>query len=736
MEKEKNYKQLLKGQERIHKTQDRIVYFQKLLKQKKYAEHKDIKAFIKGYISLLKKDYKNAETYFISVIELDDKFAYPYNGLGSAYVGLKDYDKAIELYNKAIEINDKSAYPYYGLGSAYYYLKDYDKAIEYYNKTISIDDKYVYTYNGLGSAYSNLREYNKAIEYFNKAIEIDDKYTDPYNNLGIVYKNLKDYYRAIEYLNKAIEIDDKYTSSYNNLGVVYKILRDYDKAIKYLNKAIEIDDKVGKFNLNLALTYEKMQDWQKANEFYEKAIELFKLEKENYWISITEKYLEEVKNKVESQNILKDKEKVSAKDKIVKLVLEEIQDSEIDKQVKVNKEKSLEFLIEKEKQQTSKDETYFEVLRRWNSYTPIVADNYHASKGGGYFIKIGEEGIVIDPGFNFIDNFRGKGHKFYEITNVLISHAHNDHTSDLESILTLLHKYNKNLKKTLPDKIGERDGKKIEEIEETEINKEFSEKRKIINFYITKSVFIKYSGLFDLYLENNYNIHIIEKDKKYEIIKEITFYTIEAKHNDIISDRDSVGFLLSFENTSLVYTGDTGWSEQIKKQYKKVARECKGKYILLIAHIGGFKEYELNYLNPNPEIRKKSLYKQHLGRIGLIRINELLNPKVCLISEFGEEFMGYRIKLAKIYQGAFDNKITFLPADIGLKFCLKRKQLEAITKIDIAENSFDLSYIDPEDVKSCLLLKDYSLHYFTEKSDFTELKLIQVIRENFEKSAR
>ena len=89
---------------------------------------------------------------------------------------------------------------------------------------------------------------------------------------------------------------------------------------------------------------------------------------------------------------------------------------------------------------------YIEVLRRWNSYTPIVADDYHISKGGGYYLKAGGYGIVIDPGFNFIDNFKGAKHKFHEIDVVIISHAHNDHTADLESILTLLYKYNEDIK--------------------------------------------------------------------------------------------------------------------------------------------------------------------------------------------------------------------------------------------------------------------------------------------------
>ena len=186
----------------------------------------------------------------------------------------------------------------------------------------------------------------------------------------------------------------------------------------------------------------------------------------------------------------------------------------------------------------------------------------------------------------------------------------------------------------------------------------------------------------------------------------------------------------------MIYTGDTGWSDNIEKQYKKVLKKCKNKYILLIAHIGGFKEKEMKYLSHKRKEREKYLYNNHLGRIGLTRLNEILKPDVCLISEFGEEFKGYRIKLAEIYQDAFENEITYLPADIGLKFCLKKKQFEAITKIDSEKNSLEMSYIDAKDVNSCLLRKDYSLHYFNNKSNFTETDLIQIIIEKFEESTK
>jgi glyoxylase-like metal-dependent hydrolase (beta-lactamase superfamily II) len=102
------------------------------------------------------------------------------------------------------------------------------------------------------------------------------------------------------------------------------------------------------------------------------------------------------------------------------------------------------FLREKELRYKTRYGPYFLCMQRWNSYTPMIdAGRAHESKGGGYFIKTSKIGIVIDPGFNFIENFINLGYSFNDITHIVISHSHNDHTTDLETLLTLLHQYNK-----------------------------------------------------------------------------------------------------------------------------------------------------------------------------------------------------------------------------------------------------------------------------------------------------
>ncbi len=90
------------------------------------------------------------------------------------------------------------------------------------------------------------------------------------------------------------------------------------------------------------------------------------------------------------------------------------------------------------------------VLRRWNSFTPALADTLNPSKGGGYFLLFKKEeerlGIVIDPGYDFLDNFFSQGFSITDIDTVVISHCHPDHTNDFPSLLSLFHERNKKLR--------------------------------------------------------------------------------------------------------------------------------------------------------------------------------------------------------------------------------------------------------------------------------------------------
>lgn len=310
----------------------------------------------------------------------------------------------------------------------------------------------------------------------------------------------------------------------------------------------------------------------------------------------------------------------------------------------------------------------------------------------------------------------------------------------MESILTLLHKYN-DLIKGLDDKtreytilseIAKKRKIPIEDVLDEEVERVFikSKRRKVLDIYMTKSTFKKYSGMFDLFNSNYYNIHIVEDGYKKTLTHNTRFGVIAAKHNDILSDRDSVGFIIYFDGVSLIYTGDTGWNPHINNAYVNLYRREKSKYRILVAHLGGFKKYEDNYLLESK--RTSSFYKNHLGRLGLAKLNSTLKPDLCIISEFGEELKESRIDLSEIYQTAFKDDIKFIPADIGLKIDVTNKMVQAITDIDVDKKKINYTYVNPKKIKCQLSRKDYSLHYYDASTNMDVGDLVFVISENFD----
>lgn len=695
----------------LYKEKERISLLEQLKDKSKDETIQEYLLCFEGYIKFLKKENMEAIDCFRSSLKIDDKCLLSLHGLGNVYLALGDYENAILSFKSAIE----------------------------YDATFS------WSLNALGNTYLRLTNYTEAVDYLKKAIESDKNFPYPWYNLGIMHTKLSNYKDAKECFEKSIQIDNKYSFSWVGLGQVYNKEGNYTEAQSCLQKAIDLDPNLYSGWLGMGFVCNMQEKYSEAVPNYEKALQLVQEQCEitetqkSYMVSMIKLMLKNTRDIIKNKQELHKQSIGQSITPIIKILNETI-NSGIENKALLNKRDFTDFLKEKPviiktDNETYKD-VYFEVLRRWNSFTPIIADNTQISKGGGYYFSVKGKGVVIDPGFNFVDNFKSIGHLLYEIDVILISHAHNDHTADLESILTLLFKYNSEIKDsedpnnevTIRKQIAEQKNIPIENVTLQEIEEVFikSPRRKIINIYAPLSVIKKYQGLFDLFTKSDYRIHCIECGDNIKIDEETTVNVIGAKHNDIISDFSSVGFVFSFNDLVFIFTGDTGWDNDIEEQYLNIKQNYKDKYIILLAHIGGFKDCEKYYVNPDYD-GYKAFYKNHLGRLGLAKLNEITRPRVCFISEFGEELRGNRVLLTKIFQEAFDEGITFLPADIGLKYDLITKKVMAINKIDIGDCSFERGYIDADRVKTIELRNDYSLVYYDKKADFTESDLVQIL---------
>lgn len=326
----------------------------------------------------------------------------------------------------------------------------------------------------------------------------------------------------------------------------------------------------------------------------------------------------------------------------------------------------------------SKAENYLLILKGMSSSSPWLYNsttNKHFS-GGGFYIKWNDKGIVIDPGYNFVDNLHNYDLTIQDVDYVIITHNHIDHNHDVRIIDDL----NKNI---------------------------WKEKRHTIHWYLDSNSY-NFSKVFleDFSSTNNEPCNIIEYKNDtpnaiyfYLDFCELKFFPTEHIMIDEHSySTDSYGVKIKFHSndkkvhTTLSYTSDTHYNDNLVKYIDNSD--------IIIANISGIYE---------TDIKQIEFKKRHLGYWGCVKILEMLKTKPCLflLSEFWSGINDIRFPIAKYMQNEIskqfpEEKFKVIPADIGLSISLDSKKIKCSycnkyadsVKIAKPKNDFDnLQYI-------------------------------------------
>lgn len=233
-------------------------------------EKKDLVELEKSYLEKLKKNERDAKTWFkLGILYQEDSF--------------KEYIKSEQAFLKTIELDVKVSSPWYNLGVLYQKttFKDYRKSEQAYLKAIELDGNDAATWFNLGILYhgDNLREYKKAEQAYLKSIELDGNDAEAWILLGNLYREdyFKEYEKSEQAYLKSIELDGDDAVIWFFLGNLYKdYLQDYEKSEQAYLKAIELDENDSLFWVCLANLYQGdyLKDYEKSEQAYLKAIDL------------------------------------------------------------------------------------------------------------------------------------------------------------------------------------------------------------------------------------------------------------------------------------------------------------------------------------------------------------------------------------------------------------------------------------------------------------------------------
>jgi tetratricopeptide (TPR) repeat protein len=292
------------------------------------------------------------------------------------------------------------------------------------------------------------------------------------------------------------------------------------------------------------------------------------------------------------------------------------------------------------------------IIRKWNSSTPLYSQA--PSLGGGYYLTLknarGEtKGIVIDPGYNFMEIFREQFLGILDIDAIIITHDHDDHSEAIEGILSLVAKYN---------------------------DYKLKGPTKSVDIFGSPGVMLKYQGIFnktdrDGNKEINFQLMIpgnrLTEIDGMPLMDKFGFEIIvnQAYHPELWTNQESaVGLTLETNITynhhplKLGITGDTRYETFIGNQYQD-------SQILLI-NIGSIEKEEGKLLH------------SHLGLCGCINLLKearLGKQLLAILTEFGEEFRGRRKIISRIIelwaqpmeQSLINPEFRVVPADLNLE---------------------------------------------------------------------
>jgi tetratricopeptide (TPR) repeat protein len=340
------------------------------------------------------------------------------------------------------------------LGDCYVDTGDPDRAIEYYDRALKANPTFQgHVLQGLGVAYRRKGEPDRALEYFENAFKAEggDK-GSILNNLGATHYEKENFDRAIEYWNQAIA-EGTYKHPWvalHNLGVGYSAKGELEPALEFYKEAKASaagrDVAILEETLNnMALIYAARGEVDLALETLEEVLAQPDRNQQH----------ERAKN-IRTQ-VLAQKAKIKPSREDESLVAatttsgsaSETPESRMKQKLLGKEDKYSDYL----KKENSKRENTFSVLRGWSSaVTLLEGGTLKQWRGGGYFLKWGGRGLVLDPGFDFIDNFHDAGFHTREVDAVVVSHNHPDHNFDLTSLDDLRFEIFRRDLKALPDK--------------------------------------------------------------------------------------------------------------------------------------------------------------------------------------------------------------------------------------------------------------------------------------------
>ena len=186
---------------------------------------------------------------------------------GVARMKAADSGEAMRLFQAAIQIDEKHAPSYVGIGHIYLGQRDFKSAEKAFKDARRRKHDYAPAYHGLGMMWRQKRNgMQRAIEYFQKALQYDRGYLDARYQIAEMRFEMKEHDVKRE-AEKLIKMDASFAPAYWLLGEWYETFKsDYEQAAINYNHYLSLRPEDSKVTLLLAGVHGKTGEHQKIVE--------------------------------------------------------------------------------------------------------------------------------------------------------------------------------------------------------------------------------------------------------------------------------------------------------------------------------------------------------------------------------------------------------------------------------------------------------------------------------------
>lgn len=281
-----------------------------------------------------------------------------------------------------------------------------------------------------------------------------------------------------------------------------------------------------------------------------------------------------------------------------------------------------------------------------------VDNMVHGRPAGGLLLRGAGKAIVIDPGQNSLALLASLGFNAHDLTDVLASHAHNDHVGDLSSAVSaalelgLTESFSCHIV-VCPSLVDYKSGAST-------------------RFGFTVPAYAWRGEVHALYWEpvevKRFDGLTVRSESNVRLGDDITVSAAEGHHGQV----KVTGFVIDTAFGRLGYTSDTEWFPGIADAYRGADVLWMNMNTLAL---DAMDDLEGAAISSDAEP-----VHNHLGYVGVCRLIEEVQPKTAVVSHLGAQLLERRLDVQALLCARFaDRHITIMCPDNGDSLVFERR---------------------------------------------------------------